>query len=199
MPEPNELNPPAMPQGPKFPISKESSWGDGANMIAKVLKCSDLPAKFAYNEENYYTDHMPSSAAEVSTADEAYAVWKSLKGVWPPTKQCVDDVASLNKVLHSSFANCNEAYSTLQKYVDGFIVTMPRLGYVLSVAVCAEVSPFQMLHLPHQVQSHRRRTSALCVIMSTILSKMAEARPLRTSPKIGSVLCAVRRSLLIAS
>merc|ERR1711933_15914 len=91
MPKPGELNPSNMPSGPVWPVSKGKFWG--FPKIAKVVKCSDIPSKFRYNtEESFYCEHLPNNTAKVSSADEAYAVWKSLPSLWPPTKPCADDL-----------------------------------------------------------------------------------------------------------
>merc|ERR1719326_457879 len=69
---------------------------------------------------------MESSSAAVSSADEAYSVWRKLKGVWPPTKPCKDDQAALDKVmtqLKLSFLvgkPCSVVYPTLQKILTNF-------------------------------------------------------------------------------
>merc|ERR1711990_330190 len=39
------------------------------------------------------------ASSEMSTADEQYAVWRSLKGIWPPTTACVDDQEALDRFL----------------------------------------------------------------------------------------------------
>lgn len=124
MPKPGELNPSSMPTGPAWPGSKDTYWG--SPKIAKVVKCSDIPAKFNYNTEDlYYCDRIPNATSKVSSVDEAYAVWKSLKGVWPPTKPCADDLVALKQWLTKiaptlSDSNCSEAYATLQKYMPNF-------------------------------------------------------------------------------
>ncbi len=132
MPRPGEISPPSMPQGPHWPISQFSSWG--SPKIAKVVQCADVPQKFRYHTQNYYCDHMPpkeesdssGTTASVSSVDEAYAVWTNLKGVWPPTKPCEDDQASLDKVLTQLKMsqlvgqNCSVVFPQLKTYLPNF-------------------------------------------------------------------------------
>lgn len=40
-----------------------------------------------------------STTAPVSSVDEAYAAWRSLTGLWPPTKPCADNLAALNATM----------------------------------------------------------------------------------------------------
>jgi hypothetical protein len=123
MPKPGEINPINMPEGGKWPVSQGIGWGSAK--IAKVVKCSDIPKKLFYNKELFYCDHMPNSTSAVSSVDEAYAVWRSLTGVWPPTKPCQDDQKALDGVLKQiaptlEGANCSAAFATLQQYLPGF-------------------------------------------------------------------------------
>jgi rubredoxin len=125
MPKQGEISPGAMPKVGTFPSSKGVGWG--SPKIAKVVKCSDIPSKFAYNTELFYCDHMPSAttSATVSSVDEAYAVWRSLVGVWPPTKPCVDDAKALDRVINTiapqlKGANCSVVFAALQVGLPNF-------------------------------------------------------------------------------
>merc|ERR1712151_632307 len=127
IPSPDEVNPQGIPHGPlDWPSSKGKTWGagDGESMLAKVLPCSQVPSKFKYPTEQYYCDHV-SEGASATTADEAYAFWKTVKSVWPPTKECKDDVATLNKILGgqgspTKFGNCKDAFAALNSTYDNF-------------------------------------------------------------------------------
>merc|ERR1712070_1120552 len=68
---------------------------------------------------------MPNATSSISSVDEAYVAWKSLKGVWPPTKECVDDLPALSKVLSQIApplvgSNCSTAYLALQQFLPNF-------------------------------------------------------------------------------
>ena len=125
MPKPGEISPPAMPTGtdPGWPASQGAYWG--CPKIAKVVQCSDIPAKFRYHKENYYCDHV-ADGSSVSSVDEAYAAWKGLQGVWPPTKQCKDDQDALDKVLTQLHLSplvgqpCSVVFPQLQKILPNF-------------------------------------------------------------------------------
>lgn len=124
MPKPGEMNPPTMPQGPQWVMSKDFAWG--SPKISKVVKCSDIPSKFRYNtQELYYCDHMPSPTAKMSSVDEAYAAWRALDGLWPPTKPCEDDLEALTQTLRKiapplAGSNCSVAYARLQQFLPNF-------------------------------------------------------------------------------
>lgn len=124
MPRPGELNPESMPTE-ELPVSQSGGGGApgwGTAKIAKVVKCSDIPAKLYYNtEEVFFCDHMPnnSTSAPVSSVDEAYATWSSLQGLWPPTKPCEDDLEALNATMAKLSpalmgANCKTVYTALE-------------------------------------------------------------------------------------
>jgi len=123
LPAPGDLNPAGMPSGAQVQ-SKDSGWG--SPKIAKVVKCSDIPAKFRYHTKvNYECDHMPSSTATVSSVDEAYDTWKSLTGLWPPTKPCKDDLVALNATMSSIApplmgANCSTTFAALSQSLTHF-------------------------------------------------------------------------------
>lgn len=123
MPKPGELNPSNMPQGPKWPVAENPGWG--SPKIAKVVKCADIPSKFKYHKKQFYCDSMSSPTAEMSDANEAYAVWRSLEGVWPPTKPCKDDLEALDELLKKTVpwlvgSNCSVAYGAVQKLMPNF-------------------------------------------------------------------------------
>ena len=115
---PGELMPPGMPQSP-WPASEAAGWG--SPKITKVVRCSDIPAHIAYNtEELFACDHLPNATSAISSVDEAYAVWRSLKGIWPPTKACADDQTALDSVLTQQLpipqlvgSNCSVVYGAL--------------------------------------------------------------------------------------
>jgi len=125
-PSPGETNPKNEPNGfTEWPQSAVAGWG--APKIAKVVKCSDVPKKFYYNVDTlYYCDHVESPSAKQSSVDEAYEVWRSLTGVWPPTKTCKDDQEGLDSVLkaiHMDFLvgqNCSAVYPVLQQILPNF-------------------------------------------------------------------------------
>lgn len=123
MPKPGEINSSAMPQpGDPYPVSKGAGWG--APKIAKVVKCSSIPPKYTTGAL-YYCDSVPNASAAVSNIDEAYAVWSSLTGVWPPTKPCIDDTATLGRWLQQHIptlagANCTVAFSRMQTAMPNF-------------------------------------------------------------------------------
>merc|ERR1712196_625589 len=115
MPKPGELNPARMPTGePGWPMSKDMYWG--SPKIGKVVRCSDIPKKFRYNTDTlYYCDRMPNETSTISSVDEAYATWRSLVGIWPPTKTCKNDQAALDEVLATIApplvgSNCSVAF-----------------------------------------------------------------------------------------
>lgn len=126
MPKPGELDPSSMPPGPSFPASLLPGWG--SPKIAKVVQCADIPSQFRYTKELYYCDHLPSgngTGGAVSSVDLAYASWKSLAGLWPPTKPCSDDLESLDQVLQKINpalvgTNCSVAFPALQQLMPNF-------------------------------------------------------------------------------
>lgn len=123
IPSPFEVNPQGIPHGPlQWPSSKGKTWGagDGESMLAKVVPCSQVPDKFKHPKEQYYCDHV-SKGAPQTTADEAYTFWKTVNSAWPPTKQCKDDVVTLNQVLGGAkFASCKDAFVALNETYDNF-------------------------------------------------------------------------------
>jgi len=126
MPRPGTIDPPNMPNGwTEWPVSKDPGWG--APKIAKVVRCADVPDNLNYNLKTlYYCDHMPSPTANVSSIDQAYAVWRSLSGVWPPTKPCKDDQTALDQLLTSIKIqplvgqNCSVVFPVLQQLLPNF-------------------------------------------------------------------------------
>ena len=128
MPKPGELNPSSMPSGPTFPASQLPGWG--SPKIAKVVQCADIPPQFVYNTEDlFYCEHLnatgPPGDAPASSVDIAYAAWKSLTGVWPPTKPCEDNLLALDQVLQKvapplAGANCSVAFPALQQLLPNF-------------------------------------------------------------------------------
>lgn len=128
MPATGQVDPPGMPDGAGgWPRSEYTGWGTAK--VAKVVRCADIPARYKYNtaeaNTNYACDHIEERAgdaagngngagyaadsdgagsgiaANITTADAAYAVWRSLPGAWPPTKECADDPAALDALLTS--------------------------------------------------------------------------------------------------
>eukprot|EP00658_Telonema_sp_P-2_P038217 TRINITY_DN27456_c0_g1_i2.p1 TRINITY_DN27456_c0_g1~~TRINITY_DN27456_c0_g1_i2.p1 ORF type:complete len:303 (+),score=42.03 TRINITY_DN27456_c0_g1_i2:305-1213(+) len=125
MPKPGQIDPPGMPAGPDWVASRDLGWG--APKIAKVVKCSDIPRRFVYNTEELFScDSMPNTSAPTSNVDEAYEAWRSLKGAWPPVKQCTDDLRALDRVLRQLSiqplvgSNCSVAFHALQEILPGF-------------------------------------------------------------------------------
>lgn len=129
LPQPGEIFPDNMPNPwgnpASWPVSKDAGWG--CPKIAKVVHCSDIPTKFVYNTDTLYKcDHMPSPDAAVSSVDEAYFAWRSLTGVWPPTKPCEDDQAALDAALTKLRMdamvghNCSTVYPFMQQYLPNF-------------------------------------------------------------------------------
>lgn len=126
---PTEIDPIGMPHGPtEWPASSGRSFdaGPGAAMLAKVLPCSKVPAKFTKPTEQYFCDHVSEGAAR-TTADEAYTHWKDAVSMWPPTMGCVDDVAALNELFQSYtnstapiFSDCDDAFSQLSAAIPNF-------------------------------------------------------------------------------
>merc|ERR1711998_100824 len=112
-------NPAGMNWTSDWPVSKMVGWGTGQPMLAKVVQCSDIPAKYMYSEENFHCDHMTEDPA-LSTADEGFAVWRSIEGVWPPTKACADDVEGAVALLQQNaptvlpITDCSDALTKLQ-------------------------------------------------------------------------------------
>merc|ERR1712187_851010 len=106
------------------------AWGysPGLKMLAKVVPCSKIPAEYAYPTKNFYCEHMQQGATKTS-ADQNYDAWKKLVSVWPPTTQCIDDVAKLNAMLKQMWvflgippwllpvANCTDAKEKLERHV----------------------------------------------------------------------------------
>jgi rubredoxin len=142
MPTPGEIDPSTMPHG-SYPASKGLGWG--CPKIAKVVRCADIPPKFVYSTELFSCDSMPQDGTTtISAVDEAYAAWRSLAGLWPPTKPCKDDQAALDAVLTQVMpplvgANCSVAYAALQKYLPNFDCdnsdTMPTMRH-MCCSVC---------------------------------------------------------------
>jgi len=125
LPQPGETSPSGMPAMGDLPGSSAAGWG--APKIAKVVPCDSIPAKYRYQKtDRYYCDSMPNASATSTNVDEAYEVWRSLQGAWPPTKPCKDDMASLAKVLTEIKIpqllgqNCTVVYDTLIKVLPGF-------------------------------------------------------------------------------
>jgi len=86
----------------------------------RVRKC---PA--SSNTPRNSTTAIISKSATKTTADEAYAFWKTVKSAWPPTTQCKDDVATLNKILGglgspTKFANCKDGFAALNATYENF-------------------------------------------------------------------------------
>lgn len=124
IPKPGEISPTNYPHAP-WTSSKDAFWGEAKK--AKVLRCSDIPAKFVYNTQDlYYCDHMPNATSHISSADEAYAAWKSMKSLWPPSKPCADDQAALDAALQAIKipqlvgSNCSVVLPFLQKTLTNF-------------------------------------------------------------------------------
>jgi len=113
-----------MPNAP-WVSSKAVGWG--APKVAKVVRCSDIPKRFLYNmQDTFYCDSRPHASATISNVDEAYAVWRGIEGVWPPTKPCKDDQTALDQLLTKIKipqlvgSNCSIVYPVLQKFLPGF-------------------------------------------------------------------------------
>lgn len=125
VPAPGDVEPAGMPHGDPWPTSQGQYWGvaPGGQMTAKVVPCSKIPEKFRYSAELLYCDHVAEGAA-VSTPDEGYFAWESLVGVWPPTKQCSDDVEALNAVLKQfgvvPVEDCKGGLQALKQKVPNF-------------------------------------------------------------------------------
>jgi rubredoxin len=124
MPEPGEIRPSSYPQYP-WTASKDAFWGEAKK--AKVVRCSDIPEKFLYNTEDlYYCEHMPNATSDISSADEAYAIWRSMTSLWPPTKPCADDQAALDAALQALKmpelvgSNCSVVFPLLQSWFPNF-------------------------------------------------------------------------------
>ena len=133
MPKAGEINPSAMPPGPSFPASQLPGWG--SPKIAKVVQCADIPPRFRYADELYFCDHLNGggggggggngTAGAVSSVDEAYAAWRSLPSLWPPTKPCQDDLAALGRMLQKIYpplvgGNCSASLPALQQILPNF-------------------------------------------------------------------------------
>ena len=94
------------------------------------MQCADIPPQFVYNTEDlFYCEHLnatgPPGDAPASSVDIAYAAWKSLTGVWPPTKPCEDNLMALDQVLQKvapplAGANCSVAFPALQQLLPNF-------------------------------------------------------------------------------
>merc|ERR1711988_2032499 len=166
-----------------------------------------------YNTEDlFYCEHLnatgPPGDVPVSSVDVAYAAWKSLTGVWPPTKPCEDNLLALDQVLQKvapplAGANCSVAFPALQQLLPNFDCdnsdTTPTIRD-MCCSVCGG-KPVQM-YLPLQCRhrhQHRHCISVLCVIMCTIRWRMAAARPSKTCPTRGCVRIAGRPRLLSRS
>jgi rubredoxin len=123
MPTPGEVNPSSMPQPGAFPSSKDAGWG--SPKIAKVVKCSDIPSEYKYNTDTlFYCDRLNTTSGK-SFVDEAYMAWKSLVGVWPPTKPCADDLTALNASLAKiapplAGSNCSVVLAALKVGLPNF-------------------------------------------------------------------------------
>lgn len=138
-PKPGDTNPPGMPQKSPWPSAKSGGWGlsPGLKMMAKVVPCSKIPARYMYPTEVFYCEHLAEGAAQTSS-DESYDAWRTLTSLWPPTKQCVDDVAGLNKLLlflalplrippwHLPVKDCADAKSKLASDVPNFGCDTPN-------------------------------------------------------------------------
>lgn len=143
-PKQGNANPPGMPQGPSWPVSKGVMWGrsPGTAMIGKVVPCSQIPAKYKYNRDLYYCDRL-DAGEEVSKADTAYSVWKGLVSIWPPTKPCVDDVAALTSQLQKvapsilPVKSCTEAKSKLEQSVPNFGCDEPSTAPLFRDLCCS--------------------------------------------------------------
>lgn len=156
LPPPSEIDHDHVPHGPlDWPASRGAGWGagDGASMLAKVLPCSQVPAKFQYPEEQYYCDHMSEGASQ-TTADEAYAFWKNLESSWPPTKECADNVTRLNEVLGSigiptRFDDCASAIKSLNSMIGNFNCDAIVPGrYMFRDVCCSECGAERIPDLP---------------------------------------------------
>lgn len=119
-PKPGEILPKKFPTGsPAWPVSKDMLWG--TPKIAKVVKCSEVPEKYMYQAGG-----IDDTDGNRAAPDEAYDVWKSLVGTWPPTKPCVDDLAALNQILKElsplfpTMGSCSQAYEYLQEHLPNF-------------------------------------------------------------------------------
>merc|ERR1712232_468098 len=102
--------------------------------------------------EQYYCDHV-STGATKTTADEAYAFWKTVTSVWLPTKECKDDVAALNKILGgqgspTKFGNCKDAFAALNSTYDNFNCDIIVSGQHQIEVCCSQCGSQRIPHLP---------------------------------------------------
>jgi len=170
-PTPGDIFPGGIPKTAPWPVSLGNFWGAqgaGQGFVAKVFPCSKLPAKFLHPQHNYHCAHIPNGSSQ-STADEGYALWKSIQSSWPPTKPCKDDVATLNSLLNKTIgappvADCQAGLTLLAERVPNFDcdATAVLEGYSIRHLCCAACGDTSMPSLAPAARTSKEPACSIC-------------------------------------